>query len=153
MMNSGVYERGLFGDLMLFAVACGVRKTFLIINTNLDSPHDPIYICDPRKFDVDPSTNIPVVLAYDMSHYESLHPLTDLDIEKTMELVQQYQAGNYAFSKADLPFLLDTAIGMEEDEKELVQKDDADERPMGAKIFEDSLPENLKGKRPITYNL
>ena len=26
MMQSGVYERGLFGDLMLFAIACGVKK-------------------------------------------------------------------------------------------------------------------------------
>ena len=155
MMNSGVYERGLFGDLMLFAVACGVGKTLLIINTSLDSPHDPIYICDPKKFDVNPSTDIPVVLAYDMSHYESLHPLTDLDIEKTIQLVQQYQAGNYAFSKADLPFLLDTEIEIEQDERllERIDNGDGEERPIGAKIFEDSLPENLRGKRPKEMNL
>ena len=26
MMESGIYERGIFGDLMLFAIACGLRK-------------------------------------------------------------------------------------------------------------------------------
>ena len=33
MLQSGVYERGLFGDLMLFGIACGVRKFLLIFNT------------------------------------------------------------------------------------------------------------------------
>ena len=42
MMDSGVYERGLFGDLMLFGIACGSKKIILIFNTNLDSSHDPI---------------------------------------------------------------------------------------------------------------
>ena len=44
MMEPGVYERGLFGDLMMFAIACGVRKILLIFNSNLNSPHDPIYL-------------------------------------------------------------------------------------------------------------
>ena len=71
MMESGVYERDLFGDLMLFGIACGIKKMILIFNTSLDSPHDPIYVCDPRRFGVQPTTNVPVLLAYDMSHYES----------------------------------------------------------------------------------
>ena len=50
MMESGVYEQGLFGDLMLFGIVCGLKKVMLIFNTSLDSPHDPVYICDPRKF-------------------------------------------------------------------------------------------------------
>ena len=49
MMESGVYERGIFGDLMLFGIACGLRKRILIFNTNLDSPHDPIYVVEPNK--------------------------------------------------------------------------------------------------------
>ena len=56
MMEAGVYERGIFGDLMLFGIACGIRKVLLIFNTNLNSPHDPIYVCDPRKFGVHPDT-------------------------------------------------------------------------------------------------
>ena len=50
LMESGVYERGIFGDLLLLGIACGLRKILLIFNTNMNSPHDPIYVCDPRKF-------------------------------------------------------------------------------------------------------
>ena len=49
LMKPGVYERGLFGDLMMFGIACGLRKIILIFNTSLLSPHDPIYVCDPRR--------------------------------------------------------------------------------------------------------
>ena len=107
MMQSGVYERGIFGDLMLFAIACGIRKVILIFNTSLDSPHDPVYICDPRKFGVQPNTDIPIVLAYDLSHYESMHPVEQVDVRATVELVATYLTGKYGFVKSDLPFLLE----------------------------------------------
>ena len=42
MLIPGTYERGIFGDLMLPGIACGVRKIILIFNTSLQSPHDPI---------------------------------------------------------------------------------------------------------------
>ena len=58
MMVSGVYERGLFGDLMMFSIACGVRKILLIFNTNLNSPHYPIYVCDPQEFGIEADSNI-----------------------------------------------------------------------------------------------
>ena len=89
LTESGVYERDLFGDLMMFAIACGVRKVILIFNTNLNSPHDPIYVCDPLKLGVQADTNVPVVLAYNLAHYESLKPLTPSDTQKTSELVEQ----------------------------------------------------------------
>ena len=38
MLQPGTYERGIFGDLMLPGIACGVRKYLLIFNTNLNSP-------------------------------------------------------------------------------------------------------------------
>ena len=60
----GTYERGVFGDLMLPGIACGVQKYLLIFNTSTNSPHDPIYVVDPRKFDVQPDTDIPIVIAY-----------------------------------------------------------------------------------------
>ena len=41
MLIPGTYERGIFGDLMLPGIACGVKKFLLIFNTHLDS-HDPI---------------------------------------------------------------------------------------------------------------
>ena len=50
MLEPGVYERGIFGYLMLFGICCGLKKILLIFNTIIDSPHDPIYVCDPRQF-------------------------------------------------------------------------------------------------------
>ena len=144
LMQSGVYERGLFGDLMMFAIACGVRKVLLIFNTNLNTPHDPIYVCDPRKFDVQPDTDVPVVLAYDMAHYESLHPVTPSDRDKTSVLVNQYLEGNYRFGRNDIPYLLQT----DNMQIETATKESEEERPVGAQIFENSLPEHLRGKRP-----
>ena len=106
MLTPGTYERGIFGDLMLPGIACGVKKYLLIFNTNIESPHDPIYVVDPEKFGVKPDSEVPVVLSYNLSHYESMHPLTLIDIEKTIQLVQEYLEGRYTFGRKDLPILL-----------------------------------------------
>ena len=106
MSEPGAYERGIFGDLMLPGIACGVRKILLIFNTNLSTPHDPIYVVDPSQFNVSPDTNIPIILAYNMSHYESMEPLTEQDTQKSIDLVKEYQNGRYRYKKEDLPNLL-----------------------------------------------
>ena len=108
MKESGVYERGLFGDLMIYGIACGIKKTILIFITSKNAPHDPISVCDPRKFGVEPSTNIPVVIAYNMVHYESMHPVNPSDVTKTINLVEQYLNGSYQFSHGDLKSILGT---------------------------------------------
>ena len=90
MLIPGTYERGIFGDLMLPGIACGVRKYILIFNTNIQSPHDPIYVVDPRKFNIQPDTAIPIILAYNLTHYESLHPCSNGDILSTINLVKEY---------------------------------------------------------------
>ena len=146
MMESGIYERGIFGDLTQFGIACGSRKVLLIFNTSLDSPHDPVYVCDPRKFGVDPDTEIPVVLAYDLSHYESLHTVGDADIFSTVKLVEEYQNGNYAFGKVDLPNLL--CIDDDRTNTPFMGMDEDEEKHSGLQAEQDSLPEHLKGKRP-----
>ena len=108
MLVPGTYERGIFGDMMLPGIACGVKKNLLIFNTNLETPHDPIYVVDPRQFNVNPDTEIPIVLAYNMSHYESMCPCTDADINLTVTLVKDYCEGRYSYDRNDLPFLLET---------------------------------------------
>ena len=72
-------------------------------NTDLNSP--PIYVVDPSEFHVKPDTDIPIILAYNMSHYESMEPCTDADVITTVNLVKEYQEGRYGFTKKDLPFL------------------------------------------------
>merc|ERR1712013_366665 len=106
MLVPGAYERGIFGDLMLPGIACAIRKFILIFNTNLDTPHDPIYVVDPTSFNIPPDTEIPVVLAYNMSHYESMEPCTEVDDKMSTDLVKQYIEGRYRYSKQDMPYLL-----------------------------------------------
>ena len=93
MMIPGIYERGLFGDLMLAGIACGIKKILLIFNTNINTPHDPIYVVNPSNFNVQPDTEIPIVLAYNMSHYESMEPCAMADIQRTVQLVKEYEEG------------------------------------------------------------
>ena len=146
IMESGVYERGIFGDLMLFGIACGIKKTILIFNTSFDSPHDPIYICDPRKFGVLPDTEIPLVMAYNLFHYESMHPVQQRDCEETIKLVTSYLDGSYKFGKKDLPFL----INVEDDitNQTSMETEEKETRGENLNSFQNSLPDHLRGKRP-----
>ena len=146
MMESGVYERGLFGDLMLLGIACGIRKIILIFNTSLESPHDPIYVCDPRKFGVQPDVEIPLVMAYNLSHYESMHPVKESDTKETMKLASAYLNGSYQFGKKDLRFFIsDDSDIVDLSSKGVVEKEDREEH---IKDFQKSLPDHLRGKRP-----
>ena len=102
MLIPGAYERGIYGDLMMPGIACGIRKFLLIFNTNPDSPHDPIYVVDPRQFNVQVDTDVPIILAYNQSHYESLVPASEEDINKTVALTRQYLDGQYNLRMKDI---------------------------------------------------
>ena len=93
MMVPGTYERGIYGDLMLPGIACGLRKFLLIFNTNPGSPHDPIYVVDPKQLNIQVDTAVPIILAYNESHYESLHPCSNKDILASINLVAEYLEG------------------------------------------------------------
>ena len=111
MLEPGAYERGIFGDLMLPGIACGVKKVLLIFNTNPASPHDPIYVVSPTDFDVQPDTEIPIVLCYNMTHYESLEPCTEQDVQATVNLVKEYKGGRYRYSRKDIANLISHTCG------------------------------------------
>ena len=117
MATPGTYERGIFGDLMLPGIACGIKKILLIFNTSLRSPHDPISIVDPKDFNVRPDTEKPIILAYNMFHYESMEPCTNKDIDASVNLVKSYQAGSYQYKRMDLPYML--GIQSKEDDSDL----------------------------------
>ena len=106
MLTPGAYERGIFGDLMLPGIACGMHKFLLIFNTDKNTPHDPIYVVDPTMFGIEVDTEIPIVLAYNMVHYESMHPCAEKDTQATINLVKDYLEGRYKFRRKDIPFLL-----------------------------------------------
>ena len=49
LMETGVYERPYFGDMMMAGIACGVRKRILIFNTNEWTGDDPVAVIDPTQ--------------------------------------------------------------------------------------------------------
>ena len=91
-MDSGVYERSFFGDMMMAGIACGARKLILIFNTHEMTTHDPVSVIDPTHYGGSYDTEIPVVLAYDLVHYESLEPMERNDIQETVKLTKSYTA-------------------------------------------------------------
>ena len=95
MMESGVYEEPFFGDMMMAGIACGVRKKILIFSTNeniVSTGHDPIAIVNPKDYGGQVDDDTPVVVAYNLMHYESLHPVDENDIEETIKLANSYIA-------------------------------------------------------------
>ena len=76
-----VYEVPYFGDYVIHGIAKGCKKNILIFNTN---PHasESIHVIKASEFNGQVDTEIPVVLCYNQSHYESLHPFSREDIEK-----------------------------------------------------------------------
>ena len=75
-----VYEIDYFGDLLMQAVSRGTKKKILIFNTNVNitatAGHDPISVVDPRDYGSEINSEIPVVLAYNLVHFESFHPVS-----------------------------------------------------------------------------
>ena len=105
LKESGVYEIPFFGDLIMNGIAKGCHKNILIFNTSIQA-QDPIYVIEAKEFGGFVDSEIPVVLAYNQVHYESLHPLTPEDIEKTKALVISYNNGGYGYQKKDIEYLI-----------------------------------------------
>ena len=82
LKQSGVYEVEFFGDFVMHAIAKGCNKNILIFNTSTEAAY-PIYVIKVTEFDGFIDSEIPVVVGYNQVHYESLHPVTEADIEKT----------------------------------------------------------------------
>ena len=97
-MTPGVWNTDV-GDLAIAAIAFTIKKDILIINTSLGiSPDDDlISVVEADAFGTgEKYSDIPVLLAYDGYHYESLLPRTDSDIKRTVELRDLYLSGDYA---------------------------------------------------------
>ena len=112
-----MYERGLFGDLLLPAIAVGVHKYILVFNTHEQTPHDPISVISPLDFGGYVNSQDPIVIAYNQVHFESLHPSSEVDLEKSRNLVKVYIEGEYSFTRADMQYLVD----LEHEEVERIQ--------------------------------
>ena len=102
----GVYEVDFFGDFVIPSIAVGMKRIILIFNTNTNTPREPVTLVHPAQYGVVPTSKYPIVLAYDISHYESMHPKSTADDMKCIELVRLIREGNYLFSHEDLSDLV-----------------------------------------------
>ena len=105
LKRSGVWNVEFFGDLIVNGIARGSRKNLLIFNTNIEAG-SPIYAIEATEFGGSIDSPIPVVLAYDGFHYESMHPVSETDIVSTMRLFDMYISGEYGFQRQDIRELL-----------------------------------------------
>ena len=101
-----VYEVPYFGDFVMHGIARGCKKDILIFNTSPEA-WDPIYVIKASRFGGQTDSDIPVVLAYNQRHYESLHPQSVEDINKTKDLINAFTNGNYMYAKKDIPYLIE----------------------------------------------
>ena len=113
LKQDGNYEIEFFGDLLMQAISRGTRKQILIFNTNMGSPNDPIVVVRPEQFGGVSDSTVPVVVAYNGVHFESLHPVGEENIEKTKDLCQQYLAGQYTLTSRDIERMTKAYTGSE----------------------------------------
>ena len=95
-------------DFMMNGIAFTLSKNILVINTKpQDLSKEAITLIQPETFDGETNTDIPLVLAYDGSHYEGFIPNDEEDIQKTIELVRKMKTNNYHVKTGDIEVLRD----------------------------------------------
>ena len=93
------------GDLVLPGIAHCVKKDVLIFNTSPQA-HSPVYFVPSSMLAGQANnTEVPICLAYDQTHYEPLVPDTEEDVEKTIQLKQDFIRGTYEKQMNDIPVL------------------------------------------------
>ena len=95
LKSSGAYEYDL-ADLLIPGIAHCKRKDILIFNTSPHA-HCPVYVVPASRLcNQTTNTDIPVCLAYDQAHYETLVPDTEEEILKTIALKNDILNGTYS---------------------------------------------------------
>ena len=96
------YEIDYFGDLLIQAIARGTKKMILIFNTDINSTNDPVVVVSPETFGGERDSDLPVIVAYNGHHYESLEPCDAESNTATKILCEKYKNGEYPFKRADI---------------------------------------------------
>ena len=113
LKQPGQWNIPFWGDILINAVNYGSKKIWLIFHTWVQGaplPSEPVQVLDPRQWEggtVD--SDIIVCLAFNGSHYESLHPVSQADIELTKQLVQSYRDRTYGNEQWDIKYLISNA--------------------------------------------
>ena len=101
LQNTNQYDLEYFGNMTILSCAHSLKKDILVINTPWKmtnaSAHGPINVVSSNAFVAtnERNTDVPIVLAYDGDHFESLIPITSDDVQTTVRLVNNFKAGNY----------------------------------------------------------
>ena len=96
------YEIDFFGDLLIQAISRGAKKMILIVNTDINSTNDPVVVVSPETFGGERDSDLPVIVAYNGHHYESLEPCDADSNAATKVLCEKYKNGEYPFKRADI---------------------------------------------------
>ena len=105
LKHSGEWTEPRFSDFMIWSIARGLYKTILIFNTSINAA-GPIHVATPERFGGFRDSEIPIILAYNQNHYESLHAKTSDDIDKCKALVNEFLNHTYTKQKKDIPSLI-----------------------------------------------
>ena len=110
--RDGVWNTPL-GDLMPFCISFATKKRILILNCSSEL-RVPLSIVEPEEFGQDHDCDIPILLAYNGNHYESVHPVSK-DIQKTIELFDKTKLDNDCsfLTSTDIQSLLEPLTGAE----------------------------------------
>ena len=100
-----VWNIDFFGDLVMPAIARGTKKKILIFSTN-ENLSLPVHVVTPEKFGVTSDSDVPLCLAYNGVHFESMLPIHESDVQKTKDLIQEVLDGTYNYNKEDIPKLI-----------------------------------------------
>ena len=96
---SNLYENSLY-DFILPMMAKWIKKDIFVIYTS-DRNSDQIGVVTASKLGGNEAdSRIPVILAYDGSHFEGLVPSTPGDIQKSIALKEDYLSGTYSTSES-----------------------------------------------------
>ena len=71
-------------------------------------------LINPSEIGVEPNSEIPIVLAYDLSHYESLHPIDNDAIQTSIAQTSSIKEGNYNFSHQDFENLVNVRLPLQQ---------------------------------------
>ena len=95
-------------DLMLPGITLALRKNILIFNTNATKlGSSPITVLLASTFGGNADTDIPIVLAYNGAHYEGMVPKEEVDILRTVRLMEEFTQERYTTTVKDIPVLSD----------------------------------------------
>ena len=104
LLEQGVWDTKV-ADLVMPGIAYTLKKNILIFHTDATLADHPIAISTPGLLGGEVDTNVPLVLAYNGSHYEAMIPETEEDEQRCSRLVELKESGQYLAEMQNIPLL------------------------------------------------